>query len=34
LRLSLDVGRAEGEPNRSGRNEQVDFVQGRLQLAL
>ena len=34
LRLSLDLGRAEGEPNRSGRDEQIDFVQGRLQLAL
>ncbi len=34
LRLSLDLGRADGEPNRTGRDEKVDFVQGRLQLAL
>lgn len=34
VRLSMDVGRAEGEPNRSGRDEQIDFVQARAQLSL
>ena len=34
VRLSLDAGRAEGQPNRAGNDEQINFVQARLQLTL